>query len=606
MHSRVTHKVRNLLVKFTPFLYEKDALKRLFHECINYRTELLMAMGALLILAFSRLYLTWLVKKWTEGPLIQADSVAMHGILLSSVLTTIFMVVAILVSRYLIHDVNQKMVQGLRDRAQEKLLYAGVARVRQFQEGDLFSRVFNDAAILSVFVRDICKRVLGEIMVGVGAAGMMLYLDWRLTLLMCAVIPPIALMLSGLSKVIRKWAAKAQRELGLLSAVFGEQLQGITTIKGFQAEKFENTRFSHLNNEYRKKFMQSELWSAILMALVWFMTGMGLLYMVWYGSQQVLSGNISTGGLITFCLCAAQLVEPIRKLSDVHAGMQRVLAAADRLFEILDLKSFDKGGDVTLPAQIKGDIVFDQVFFAYNNNEKVLEGITMSLTAKETLALVSPSGGGKSTISKLMVRFWDPSKGKILLDGTDIRELRLSDLRHAVCVVEQDPFIFRGSLKENICYGSWNAPVAEVNRAMELADLGDLKQDLPDGLESLLDEGGHSLSGGQKQRIAIARAIVRNPAVLILDEATSAIDSDTEGRIFERMGEWLTQRTVIVMAHRLSTISRFGRIVVMDNGRIIGDGPINELMEGCPGFFQLFSEQISPLAVGKRPYEICV
>jgi len=592
---KVSHSIREFIIENMSVLSEKDTLLRLYRACLRYRKRLLAATATLLLLAATRLYLTWLVKEWAEGPLVNADSSSVHRIMTAAVITTGIMVAAIFLSRYMTHDVNQRMVQGLRDRAQQKLIQIGVAGVRRFQSGDLFSRIFNDVSTLSLFVRDIFKRVIGESLLAIGAFGMMLYLDWRLAVLMCAVVPPVAVILSGLTKIIRRWAGKAQCELGILSAAFSEQLHGITTIKGFQAEEFEESRFSELNRNYRRQFMRSELWSAILMANIWLVTGLGLLSMMWYGSQQVLAGQLTAGELIAFCLCAGQLVEPVRKLSDVYAGLQRSLAAAERVFEIIDSVVSEQDGNIVMHHPVTGNFCFDQVHFQYQRGEKVLENVTLSVSSGVTTALVSQSGGGKSTIAKLAVRFWDPLKGHILVDGADIRALRLEDLRSTVCVVEQEPFIFSGPLRENICYGSWHAPRAAIETAVKFAGLEELVFGFPHGLDTHLEEGGHSLSGGQKQRIALARAIVRNPAILILDEATSAIDSDTERQIFERLEDWLGQRTVIVMAHRLSTIRRFDRIIVLDGGRVIGDGALNELITSCSPFHQLFSEQLVPM-----------
>ncbi len=588
------YRFRDFIIGSVPLQREKGVLIQLYRTCMRYRVRLLVAVAALFVLAATRLYLTWLVKGWTEGPLVNADASSITRIMVAAAVTTVIMVAAILLSRYLIQDVNQRIIQELRDRVQQKLIQMGVAGVRQFQSGDLFSRMFSDTNNLSLFVRNIFQTAIGESLVALGAMGMMLYLDWRLALVMIFVLAPVAFILGNLTGIIRRWAAKAQRKLGILSAVFSEQVNGVTTIKGFQAEKFEEKRFAKMNNTYREQFMRGELWSAILMAIIWLVTGLGLLCIIWYGSRQVLKGDLTAGALIAFCLCAGQMVEPVRKLSEVYAGLQRSLASAERVFEVIDSAVFERGGDIAIQHPVRGDFSFDRVYFQYTRAEKVLENVTLSLRSGEAIALVSSSGGGKSTIAKLSVRFWDPVEGRILLDGVDLETLRLADLRRAVCVVEQKPFIFRGPLKENIRYGSWTAPGSAIETAVRLAGLEDLVRDLPGGLDAVLEEGGHSLSGGQMQRIALARAIVRDPAILILDEATSAIDSDTERRIFEQLKDWLTQRTVVVMAHRLSTISRFARIVVLDGGHIIGDGSLKELFKSCPPFLKLFAEQVNP------------
>jgi subfamily B ATP-binding cassette protein MsbA len=426
---------------------------------------------------------------------------------------------------------------------------------------------------------------------------MMFYLEWRLALATCVIVPAVGLVLGPLGKRIRRTAAVAQGRLGGLAAMLQEQLHGATTIKGFQTEAFERDRFARENSDYRRQAMKSEWWSSMLLTAVWLVTGVGLLGILWYGSRQVLDGRITAGGLLAFCLYAVQTIQPLRHLSEVQSIVQRALAAAARVYEIIDWPEVETevetAGGVSLPTCGGGDLQFERVRFRYSETEPVLEGIDLTVRAGEAVAVVGASGAGKSTLAKLLVRFDDPQRGRILLGGVDLRVLRLADLRRAVCVVEQDPFIFSGPLIDNIRYGSWQASYAAIESAVDLAGLGPFVRSLPGGLQALLDEGGGNLSGGQKQRIALARAIVRDPAVLVLDEASSAIDSDTERQIFARLEDWLVRRTVLVMAHRLSTVSRFGRVIVLEGGRIVGDASVRELRRQCPSFGELFAEQLS-------------
>jgi ABC-type multidrug transport system fused ATPase/permease subunit len=243
---------------------------------------------------------------------------------------------------------------------------------------------------------------------------------------------------------------------------------------------------------------------------------------------------------------------------------------------------------------------FEKVRFEYRPGQGVLRGLDLAISPSETVALVAMSGGGKSTLANLLIRFTDPQSGRILIDGMDLREVRLAELRRVVCVAQQEPFVFSGSLLDNIRYGSLSAARDEIDLAVLLAGLEEFVGAMPGGLNGYLTEGGRNLSGGQKQRIALARAVVRNPTVLVLDEATSAIDGETEQAIFERMRPWLAQRTVLIMSHRLATITRFPRIIVLQDGRITGDGTVLELIETCPVFRSLFAEQLAPLESSRR------
>ncbi len=560
---------------------------------------------SLVCLAAARLYLTWLVKVWSEE-LLDGGSERLFSLMSEAVLVTIVVVAAVFASQYLMSSVNQRFVEALRDAVQRRLLTLSMTSLRRLRSGDLMSRVFNDVGALSGFVRDVIKRLLGEGLVLVGAVVMIFYLEWRLALATCVMVPVVVLVLGPLGRSIRRTAAVAQRRLGGLAAILQEQLRGVTTIKGFQTEAFEQDRFVRANADYRRQAMRNEWWSSVLLTTVWLITGVGLLIVLWYGSRQVLDGRISAGGLLAFCLYAVQTIEPLRHLGEVQSILQRGLAAAARVYEIIDCPEVETTGVINLPACGTGDLQFERVRFRYSEDERVLEGIDLTVGAGEAVAVVGASGAGKSTLAKLLVRFDDPQQGRILLDGVDLRALRLADLRRAVCVVEQDPFIFSGPLVDNVRYGSWQAPYAAIDSAVDLAGLEPFVRSLPGGLQALLDEGGGNLSGGQKQRIALARAIVRDPAVLVLDEATSAIDSDTERQIFAQLENWLARRTVLVMAHRLSTVNRFGRVIVLAAGCVVGDASVPELRRRCPVFRELFAEQLALAGEPRRAAGLAV
>jgi subfamily B ATP-binding cassette protein MsbA len=443
----------------------------------------------------------------------------------------------------------------------------------------------------------VLKRLLGEGLLVIGALAMAFYLDWRLALAICAVVPLVGVLLGRFGQVIRRRGASAQAEIGDLNATLNEQLSGLTTIKGFESEAFESARFAAQNRRYRHSVMRSEWWASLLVTGVWIVTGLGLWAILWYGTRQVISGQITSGGLVAFFLYVIQTLEPMRRLSDVHALMQRALAAAARVYEIIDCAEEERGGTTELTAA-RGVLRFDAVHFRYRPGEPVLRELTLVLQPGQPVALVAASGGGKSTVAKLLVRFVDPQAGRILLDGADLGALTLASLRRAVCVVEQEPFIFSGRLLDNLCYGSWEAPRRRVEEAVALTGLETLVRSLPHGLETPMAEAGRNLSVGQKQRIALARAVVRDAPVLVLDEATSALDSETEAQIFTQLAPWLRQRTTLAMAHRLSTVSRFERVIVLAQGRVVGDGSVTSLVRDCPPFARLFAEQ---LVVGNGP-----
>jgi ABC-type multidrug transport system fused ATPase/permease subunit len=568
-------------------------LRRLMRDCLRLRAHLLLVFLSLAALGGAQLYLTWIAKLWAEGPLLTGNRAEMSRLFIRAALTALVMVAGIFFSRYSLRAIDLSLVQSLRDRAQDRLLETDLTVVRRYQTGELMSRMFNDAGALSEFVREILRRGVGETLVVVGAIAMLFRLNWRLALVTGVVVPAVAMPLARLGKLVRKWGAAAQRAAGDLGATLNEQLHGLTTIKGFGAEHMESNRFVAKDATWRRQMLRGEFWSASLISSVWLIAAAGLLAVVWYGSSLVTAGLATTGGLMAFCLYAVQTVEPLRRLSEVHSMSQRAIACATRVYEIIDLPRAQRDGMVALLPPLRGDLCFEHVKLNFVR-KPVLADFSLNVGAGETIALVGSSGAGKTTVANLLLRFLEPDAGRILLDGRDLTQLRMADLRRAVCVAEQEPFIFSGSLLDNIRYGAWNASPQRIEEAVLLAGLETYVASMPHGLDTYLAESGRNLSGGQRQRIALARTIARDPAVLVLDEATSALDSDTERIIFANLKEWLERRTAIVMAHRLATVSRFARVAMLRNGTIIGEGSVAELLANCAPFRELFADQLSP------------
>jgi subfamily B ATP-binding cassette protein MsbA len=566
-------------------------LPRLLRECLAWRGRLAVAAATLVVGSAAQLALTWVAKKWADGltqPISPQAARALSG---AGVALAVLLVVSLFLSRYLLTDVNQRLLETLRGRLHERLLGARLEALRGRRGGELLSRVFNDSAQLGGFVRDVVQRMIGESLVVAGAVAMMFYLQWRLALLVVLAVPAVALLLIFVGRRIRHRATRAQEAVAAATATLGEHLRGLTTVKGFQTEASERRRFAVESARYRRQVLRAEWWSVILVSLVWLLAALALLGLAWAGSLEVTRGRVTAGGIFAFCLYAAQTVEPLRRLSDVHALLQRGLAAAERIYETIDATPQEDTSGLELMTRARGALRLAGVCFAYERGAPVLRDIDLDIAAGENLAVVAASGGGKSTLAALLVRHLSPDAGAISLDGWDISAIALRSLRRAVCVVEQEPFVFRASLRDNIAYGTPQASGEAVAVAAGMAGLTEWVATSRHGLDTPLFEGGADLSGGQKQRIALARAIVRDPAVLILDEATSALDSETEAAIFAALTGWLRGRTTIVMAHRLATIGRFSRVVVLAAGRVVGDATPAELERSCREYRELFAEQ---------------
>jgi subfamily B ATP-binding cassette protein MsbA len=566
--------------------------RRLVGDILSLRRQVVVLVASLVLLAGARLFLTWLVKLLSDDLLAHGADARLATLITLASLTTAVIVVLVFVSHYAMHALNHRLVEGLRNRAMRRLLHWDMPSFRARHGGELLSRLLNDAAALTGFARDVVRRLVGEGLVLLGSVAMMLYLDWRLALVVYVMVPIIALILAPFGAVIRRAGALSQQKLAELTVVAEEQLRGISTVKGFQGEAFEARRFERENAAYRSQTMRAEAWSSLVLAAVWLVTGAGLIAILGYGGWGVIEGRLTPGGLFAFCLYAAQTVEPLRHLGDVQTILQRGLAAATRVYEVVDHPRIETTAPAPEPRKWRGEIRFEAVHFAYSPERTVLGGFDLSVRAGENLSLVAASGGGKSTIAALLTRFFPVQSGSIRLDGVDLEEIPLAELRRVVCVVEQEPFVFSASLLDNLRYGSWSAGEEEVQRAVRLAGLEPFVRSLPNGLGERLSQAGKNLSGGQRQRIALGRAILRDPVVLVLDEATSAVDGDTERQIFAGLEDWLSRRTVLVMAHRLSTVGRFDRIAVLEGGRLADIGGLEDLAERCTAFRELFGEQL--------------
>ena len=549
-------------------------LPRLMTMALRFRGDLAVAALSIALLSATQLYLTWLLKRWVEGPLVTRNAAELRALLTEGAATAAIGMVSLFLSRYFLAAANQKMMQRLREEAMASVFAARVPAVRTHATGDLLSRVFHDVSHLSTFLSTVLRRLIGESIVLAGAVVLMFVLEWRLALATFTLVPLTAFVLLRMGRRIRAWSAISQQATGTLTAAASERLHGLTTVKVYQAERAELQRFHAMADALRRKTMRGELWAATLIAAVFLLTGAGVIAILAFGTIHVNAG-VTQATFVAFCLYAAQTVEPLRRLSEVHALLMSGSAAAERVFEVIDLGPREEQGRLPAP---EGTIRFDDVWFGYDGTD-VLRGLSLSIEAGEMIGIAGASGCGKSTLASLLVRFDEPRRGTITIDGVPLHEIRLSDLRRDVCLVEQQPFLFSGSLADNIRYGGGD----DIEEAVRMIGLD---------LRATVDEAGRDLSGGEKQRIAIARAIVRDPRVVIFDEATSAVDSESETEMFEAMRPWLERRTVIVVAHRLATLRRLPRVVLLSGGRIVADGDPETLLSTCGALRELFADQL--------------
>jgi len=566
-------------------------LRRLLVDARPVRGLLSWAAVAILLLGASQLYLTWLVKRLVEGPLRSGDSAALRQLALEGLSAVIVAAVALAVSRYAVAGANQRLVEQLRHRAAARLLTLSVPAARAFASGDLMTRLLADAALLSNFLGTVIRRALREVFVGAGAFALLFVLEWRLALAGCVIVPPAALLIARYGSRIRRASADTQDDLGRLGGLLSEQIAGLTTVKGLRGESHELARFDAGNAMVRQRALVSERHGAMLNGLVFALTGVAVVLIVLWGSTLIAGRTMNDAAILAFGLYAAQTVEPIRRLSELHAMMQTSLASAARLYEIIDAEPESSGGTLTLPAAGARAIDLDDLWFEYGPERPVLCGLSCRIAAGEQIALVGPSGVGKSTLGALLVGFRQPDRGHIRLDGVSLSRLSTTTVRSAVVLIEQDAFLFSGTLRDNICYALDRPANATLADAVRMAGLDRFVGGLPRGLDTTIAEAGRQLSGGERQRLAIARAIMHDPAVLILDEATSALDGDTELALFTGLAPWLARRTVVAISHRLSTVARFPRVIALSQGRVGADGPLDAVLRSGSAGAELFGDQ---------------
>lgn len=549
------------------------------------RTPVIAGTIGLALLSLTQLYLTWLIKEWVEGPVLARNGALLAPLIARATVAAAIGMFSLFLSRATLAAAGQRLLQSLREDASTALLRAPVSVVGNASTGEWLSRLFNDVNALSGFLGTVARRLVTETVILTGAVTLMFVLSWRLALVTFAVIPLAAGLFAGIGAQIRRWSARAQSAAGALTATVNEQLRAFTTVKSYQAEELVAGRLHSEGDDLRRRVVRSELWSAALISMVFLLAGGAFIGILIYGTSHIGLAAAEQATFLAFCLYAGQAIEPARRLGEVHGLLQQSLAAAVRVFEVIDL---EPEADASLTrAPRNGAIEFKHVSFAYEGSrDEVLRDVTFRVEDGEHVAIAGATGCGKTTLTRLLLRFAHPHAGRITYGGVELDELSLRDLRGGICLVEQEPFVFSGSLRENILLGCPGASKRALEEAVQMAQLESLRLDAP------LREAGRDLSGGERQRIALARAIVRNPRVLLLDEATSAIDGETEATLFRALGPWLAMRTVIAVSHRLATVRRFPRVLLLDEGRIAADGDSVHLLRDSPLFRALFSGQI--------------
>ncbi|HPZ06965.1 MAG TPA: ABC transporter ATP-binding protein [Candidatus Eremiobacteraeota bacterium] len=541
---------------------------------------LLIATLATGVMNLSTLVQPFLLKYLVTNVLTNKDFNALNIIVFMVICAMGVKGISSFIQRYLMCFVGQSIIKDLRVKIFSHLELLPLKFYESSRTGDLMARVTTDVIILQNVLTNVVITLVNDVVMLLGAFGWMLYKDYRLTLVTVLLAPVVGIITSKFAHKIASVTSLLQKNLSDLTSMMQEIISGIRMVKAFCCEDYELKRFTRANLKNLFYTLKSERLSATQTPVVEIVTTTAIAFVIWYGGFEVISGHLSGGDIFVFWGYLALACAPLNRLTITYSDLKKGLVSAERITELLDIEGekFSSKDSIKF-SSIRGDVDFKDVHFNYNESDEILKDINLEVKAGEVVAIVGPSGAGKTTFVNLIPRFYEPLSGHILIDGYDISKVDLHFLRSQIGVVPQDTILFNGTVYENIAYGRLDASKEEIELAARMANAHDFIMSFPDKYNTIVGERGIKLSGGQRQRIAIARVILKNPRILILDEATSSLDSESEYLIQEALAKLMKDRTTFVIAHRLSTIYNSDKIVVIEEGEIKETGSHEELIK---------------------------
>ena len=572
-----------------------SVLLRLLPMVKPYRARFVLATTVLLVGSALNLVYPQVARRAVDAGLESATTTTLDQLVFGVV--AVFFISALLTwwRHYLMSWMGERVVADLRTKVYARLIEQPLGFFHERPSGELTGRLAADTATIQSIVGSELSMAMREIVMLVGGLGMLLVQSWKLTLLMLCIVPPVLVIGMVFGKRIRAMSSTVQDRLADASAQVQESVGAIATVQAYRREAREVHSYSDKVTGFFAAATSLASWRGMFIATMSFAGWLATAAMLWLGGRQIIAGTLSAGELTAFLLYTTMVAFALGGLANLWGSLQAGAGATLRLFEILDRvpEIRDPAVPVALPTAgpDRGAVSLEHIQFAYpaRPDVAVLDDVTIHVRPGETVALVGRSGAGKSTIAGLIYRFFDPTSGTVRIDGVDVRSLRLHDLRSRLAIVAQEPTLFSGTIRDNIAYARPDASDDDVVRAATLAHAHDFTSAFPDGYRTVIGERGVKLSGGQRQRLAIARALLANPGILILDEATSSLDGESEHLVQDALQTLMKGRTTLVIAHRLSTVKDADRIIVLDKGRVIDGGTHQELL-GRDGVYRTLIE----------------
>jgi len=566
---------------------QMNVFGRLLHYVRPYLQWMILSIFMLLISVSLGLILPLVIRNLVDIVLVDKNFTRLNQLAAGLFVVFILQGVTSFINQIALAYVGENVVADIRVQVYRHLQSLSLKYFTDNRTGEIVSRVTNDVVLLQTAVTDNLVALLRQAITLVGATILLFVLDWRLTLIILLGIPPVTLTMVWLGRKIRREAKAVQDALAQGANVLEETISGVRIVKSFAREEYEIARFAARVTEIFDAAMRRAKIGAVLGPIIGFMAFASITITLWFGSYEVIQGRLTAGDLVAYLIYTMLVATPLASLAGLYAQFQAAIGATERLFDLLDTQpDIVSLPDAPLLPVVNGEVIFADVSFAYHTAVSVLRSVSFTARPGQVIALVGPSGAGKSTLVSLIPRFWDVNNGRITLDGHDIRHVNLRSLREQIGIVPQETTLFSDTVYNNIRYGKLDATREEIEAAARAANAHDfILRDLPEGYETAVGERGVKLSGGQRQRVAIARALLKNPRILILDEATSSLDSESESLVQEALERLMEGRTSFVIAHRLSTVVNADWVLVLNEGQIVEQGTHADLLARADGLY---------------------